>query len=304
MTLPLPPSFEELFDPAFLERLNAFTLRIAAAQKGGRLADQRTSARGQGSDFADFKPYVAGDDLRTIDWNIYRRLGKAFTRVFEERQDLPVYIMLDVSRSLFVERPPRIGAAMRTALALAAVALGQQDAVSLFTVADSMATGLKNVSGKGAIARVARLLSEQTPGGGTALAAALSQLAAMKARRGLVVLVSDFFDDDGIEGVLRALSLLPHRLLLVQLTRTQDADPALLPELHGEVVIDDGERAGGIAVTVTPDLLDRYRAAYRRFCESLDAFADKRGATLVRVDADRDVLDQLAPLLLTGGMTL
>ncbi|WP_294238600.1 DUF58 domain-containing protein [uncultured Sphingomonas sp.] len=293
------PGFEELFDPAFLARLNALTLRIGTAQKGGRLADQRTPARGQGSDFADFKPYVAGDDLRTIDWNIYRRLGKAFVRVFEERQDLPVHILLDVSHSMFVETPPRIGPAMRTVLALAAVALAQQDAVSLMTVGDDMATVMKNVSGKGGIARVAQVLADQAAGGRTGLAAALDRLAAMPLRRGLLILVSDFFDDAGLEGVLDALGRLPHRLLLVQMTRTSDADPALLADLDGDLVIEDGEH-DGVAVTVTPELIARYQVAYRAFSDGLERFAARRGATLIRMDADRDVLDQLMPILASG----
>ncbi|WP_343527045.1 DUF58 domain-containing protein [Sphingomonas sp.] len=301
MSLSAAPGFDELFDPAFLERVNALTLRIAVAQKGGRLADQRTAARGQGSDFADFKPYVAGDDLRAIDWNIYRRLGKAFVRVFEERQDLPVYILLDVSRSMFVESPPRIGAAMRTVLALAAAALGQHDAVSLMTVSDDMGAAMRNVSGKGGIARVARVLADQVAAGRTALAGALGKLASMRLRRGLVVLVSDFFDDDGLDGVLGALDLLPHRLLLVQMIRASDAEPTLLPDLDGDVVIEDGEHDGS-GVTVTPELIERYRMVYRAFTDSLDAFARRRGATLIRMDADRDVLDQLMPVLTAGSV--
>ncbi|MDQ1155843.1 uncharacterized protein (DUF58 family) [Sphingomonas sp. SORGH_AS 950] len=301
MNLSSAPGFDELFDPVFLDRVNTLTLRIAAAQKGGRLADQRTSARGQGSDFADFKPYVAGDDLRAIDWNIYRRLGKAFVRVFEERQDLPVYILLDVSRSMFVESPPRIGPAMRTVLALAAVALGQQDAVSLMTVSDDMSTAMKSVSGKGGIARVAHTLADQVALGRSALAGAVARLASMRLRRGLVILVSDFFDDDGLEGVLAGLEALPHRLLLVQMVRASDADPTLLADLDGDVVIEDGEREGA-GMTVTPELIARYRAAYRDFTDRLDAFARRRGATLVRMDADGDVLDQLVPVLTAGSV--
>lgn len=304
MTLYPGPSFETLFDPAFLDRVHAFTLRIAAAQKGGRLADQRTAARGQGSDFADFKPYVAGDDLRTIDWNIYSRLGKAFVRVFEERQDLPVYLLLDVSRSMFVEDRPRIVPAMQAMMALAATALGQHDAISLLTVADAMAMQIRTVSGKGALVRIARTLADQAPAGRTALAGALTQLAAMRLRRGLVVVVSDFLDDDGVAGVVRALDALPHRLLMVQMTRAYDAEPTLLPDFAGELVIDDGEQEGGVALSVTPDLLDRYRAAYRAFADALAACAARRDATLVRLDADADVIDQLGPVLAGGSVRL
>lgn len=295
MTRAAVPGFDQLFDPVFLQRLDALTLRIAAAQKGGRLADQRTAARGQGSDFADFKPYVAGDDLRAIDWNSYRRLGKAFVRVFEERQDLPVQILLDTSGSMFVEDAPRIAAAMRATLAIAAVALGQQDAVSLLTVADRMTMTVKGASGKGAIPRIARMLAEQAASGGTALSAALTQLAAMRLRRGLVVVVSDFFDEAGTDALAAALARLPDRLVLLRITRPGDADPALLPDFDGELTIDDGE-GRATPVSVTPDLLDRYRAAYRAMTDRLRDTA----ATLIDIDADGDVIDQLAPYLTRG----
>ena len=194
-----PLSFETLFDPGFLAGLKAFSLRIARAQKGGRLAEQRTNARGQGAEFADFKPYVAGDDLRAIDWNVYRRLGKVFVRVFEESQDMPVYILVDRSRSLYVEQPPRIHAAQRAALALSAVALDQHDSVGLFPFSDTMEIEFRAVSGKAGLARVAHSLAAYEAKGGTGLAAALMHLAGMRVRQGLVIVISDFFDEAGIE---------------------------------------------------------------------------------------------------------
>ncbi|MDJ0276420.1 DUF58 domain-containing protein [Sphingomonas sp. 2R-10] len=297
------PTFLDLFDPSFLARLDAFSLRVSQAQKGGRLADQRTFARGQGSDFADFKPYVAGDDLRTIDWNIYRRLGKTFVRVFEERQDLPVYVMTDVSRSMFVEPQPRIAAALRASLAIAAVALNQVDAVTLIDVAERIEVRARNLSGRQGIVRAAQMLAQTRPGGGTDLATACDMLATMKLRRGLVVVVSDFMDDAGIDAVTQAMGRLRHRLLLVQLVRRHDADPSLHPGLTGDVLIEDGE-GGGVPLTVTPALLAAYRDAYAAFRARLDGFAGGRGAALVRLDADRDVLDQLSVVLAPGTLPL
>lgn len=303
MITPTSPSFAQLFDPAFLARVSALSLRVAQAQKGGRLADQRTSARGQGSDFADFKPYVAGDDLRTIDWNIYQRLGKTFVRVFEERQDLPVYLLIDVSRSMFVEVPPRIDAASRVALALAAIALEQHDAVSLMPFADEIAVELRRVSGRAGIVRVARALADRRGVGGTGLAAALARLGAMRLRRGLVIVVSDFFDGAGLDRVLDAAGRLPHRLLLAQVVKAYDADPGQHPDLTGDLLVDDGEGREAVSLSITPQAIDRYRELYQNFVDQLVSFAAARGAGLIRVDADRDVLDQLAPLL-GGKVTL
>lgn len=294
-------TFDTLFDPAFLAALEPFSLRIARAQKGGRLAEQTTSARGQGTDFADFKPYVAGDDLRAIDWNIYRRLGKVFVRVFEEKQDLPVYFLVDVSASMFVEEPPRIHAALRATLALAAVALNQNDSIGLFPFSDAMTVQLKSVSGKANVVRVARALADYDAMGRTDLASAVEHLIGMKLRRGLVVVVSDFFDDAGMDAVVRSLTLSPHQLLMVQVAKAHDADPSLHPDLHGDVLIENGETAGGVELTITPQLIERYKAAYRAFEDRLTAFAKSRGAGLVRIDADEPVLDQLTTLFGANG---
>lgn len=296
-------SFEELFDPSFLAALEPFSLRIVEAQKGGRLADQRTVARGQGTDFADFKPYVAGDDLRTIDWNIYRRLGHVFVRVFEERQDMPVYVLIDRSASMTVETPPRLHAALRAALALASVALAQHDTVSLFSVADHLTVQARSLSGRANIARVARHLAEDAQQGGTELAAGIDRLAAMKLRRGLVVIVSDFLTETGIGPVIDGMARLPHRLLLLQIIKAHDADPALDPDLHGEVIVDDGEGATP-RLAITPDMIARYRTAYRAFDDALTEFATTHRAGLARIDADRPVLDQLTALFGAGTLAL
>lgn len=297
-------TFEQLFDPAFLARIAPLSLRVQQAQKGGRLADQRTSARGQGSDFADFKRYTPGDDLRAIDWNIYRRLGRTFVRQFEERQDMPVHMLIDLSRSMFMEKSPRIQAAQRIALALAAIALDQHDSVGLYPFSDDISVQARSISGKKNIAQVARMLSGYEAMGGTSLVAGAAHLAGMKLRRGLVIVVSDFFDEAGIDAVLDALSLLPHRLLLVQLTRPSDGEPLLDPAYAGEIRIEDGESDRVIDLSVTPDLVDRYREAYCAFNERLTDYARQTGSGLLQLDVERDPVDQLFSLFGPGALTL
>ncbi len=298
-----PLNFATLFDPGFLAALKPFALRIARAQKGGRLAEQRTNARGQGSEFADFKPYVAGDDLRAIDWNVYRRLGRVFVRVFEESQDMPVYFLVDRSRSLYVETPPRIHAAQRATLALAAVALDQHDSVGFFPFSDTMAIEYRGVSGKASLARIAHSLAAHTADAGTGLAAALTHFASLRFRQGLMVVVSDFFDEAGIEAVVRGLESLPHRLLLVQLVKAYDVAPERHPDLGGDVLMDDGEH-DAVPVTVTPELMTAYKTAYAAFDETLTGFARSRGAGLARLDVDVPVLDQLGDLFEQGAARL
>ncbi|MCP4593483.1 MAG: DUF58 domain-containing protein, partial [bacterium] len=109
-------------------------LRILARQvpAGGRHAEQNSRHRGGGIEFRDFRAYVPGDDVRAVDWNLYRRSGQLFLRLFEEPRDLCIHVLLDVSDSMFFEAPPRADAARRMAAVIATVGLNQFDRVSVY----------------------------------------------------------------------------------------------------------------------------------------------------------------------------
>ena len=298
------PTFAELFDPDFLAALQPFSLRARRVARDGRPAEQASRDRGFGLEFADFKPYVPGDDLRAIDWNIYRRLGRLFVRVFEERRDLPVYLLVDRSSSMYLETPPRIGAGLRAALALASIALGQHDSVGLFSFSGVLNVDAKAASGKHRLVSFAERLAALDERDNTNLTGAMSELAGHRLRRGLLVVISDFFDPAGAEEIGQALALCRHRLLLLQLVSKTDADPTLHPDLHGDVRLLDCESGEAVDLTVTPAILARYRESYREFNERLTGFATDYDAGLVRIDADEDVLDQLSVLFETGGLAV
>lgn len=300
--------FNTLFDASFLAQIQQFSLRVSQAGKGGRLAEQKTAARGQGLEFADFKPYVAGDDLRAIDWNIYRRLGKVFVRVFEERQDMPVYFLLDCSASMFLEASPRIIPAMRCALGLAAIALSQHDSVSLIPCGEKAEFYAKGLNGKHNLMRFGEMLASCEPQSKTSLSSAIRTLADYNLRKGLVVIVSDFFDNEGLKPVIDAMAELPHNVLLVQVTQPWDADPELLPELAsdagGEMRLQDCETAQSVSLRPDPAVIAAYKEIYNRFSNELLQAAQSQGAGVLRLDASQPVLPQMLGLFAQGGLTL
>lgn len=301
-------AFNTLFDASFLAQIQQFSLRVSQAGKGGRLAEQKTAARGQGLEFADFKPYVAGDDLRAIDWNIYRRLGKVFVRVFEERQDMPVYFLQDCSASMFHEASPRIIPAMRCSLGLAAIALGQHDSVSLMPCGSQTDFYARGLNGKHNLMRFGEMLASCRPQNKTSLSSAIRTLADYNLRKGLVVIVSDFFDNDGLQPVVEAMAELPHKVLLVQVTQPWDADPERLPELlsdtTGELRMQDCETANSVSLRPDPAVIAAYKDIYRRFNEDLLQAAQSQGAGLLSLDASQPVLPQMLDLFAQGGLTL
>jgi uncharacterized protein (DUF58 family) len=292
------PAFEsrDLFDPDFLQSLSRLHLRAKRVAAGGRHAEQRSRDMGAGIEFKDFRPYTPGDDFRAIDWTIYQRLGRVFLRLFEEQEDLPVYLMPDISRSLFLETPPRARTGLRTALAMASIALNQHDSVGLFPFSDQLQILLRPQAGSGRIMRFASALAGLEMGGTTNLTGSLRKLESLRLRSGLLVVISDFFEPNGLDAALKQLGRMRHKLLLVQLIRKSDRDP----QLQGDYELVDCETGQAASVSITPTIRDRYRKAYGAFETNVTEFARKRGAGLIQMDVEKDILPQLSELFETG----
>lgn len=300
---------EELFDPDFLEEAQRLRIVARRVAHGGRFAEQRSKDLGHGLEFRDFRPYAPGDDLRGVDWNIYRRLHRVFLRQFEELEDLPLYLVPDVSGSMFLAEDDGLGApttaaaqttrahaALRTTLALAAISLGQHDTVGVFPFHATLDVAVRPTSGKNRSMAIARALAAIEPGGKTDLAGAVRALQATRLRQGLVVVISDFFDPEGLGAFATELSRMRHRVLLVQLARASDRDPAV----RGDLRLVDCETETVENVSITPTVLQRYRDAYDRFAVELTRCAEQRGAGLLRIDVDRPIVPQLAEVFEAG----
>jgi uncharacterized protein (DUF58 family) len=298
----VPVTFDELFDPDFLTALSRWSLNARRVSAGGRHGERLSRDLGSGIEFKDYRPYSAGDDLRAIDWNLYRRLGKVFVRLFEVEEDLPIYLMPDVSSSMFHRDsgPPSVVTALRSTLALAAVGLNHHDAAGLFPFSDRLEVRFKPRSGHAQIMMFARSLAQLAEASGrsqTRLVTSLERLASLNLRRGLLVIVSDFFDPGGTEALREALRPIRHRLLFVQLVRRSDAEPTL----QGDVRLTDCESGEAADLTITPKVLARYRAAYAKFNEELAEIARRRHAHLLKIDVEGDLIEQLSQLFNQGG---
>lgn len=285
-----------LFDPEFVESVQRLKILARRVARGGAHGEQRSRDLGSGIEFRDFRPYSAGDDLKAVDWNIYRRLGRVFLRLFEELEDLPVYLCVDASRSAFLEDTPRIVAGLRTAFALTAIALQQHDRVGLMAFGDDLDVVLRPQSGKARLMRFGEAMAGLTPRGNTNFERSFRRLETLALRPGLVVVLSDFYDPAGLEAVENSLKRLRHKLLLVPLRRESDANP----NVQGDLELVDCESGVTTEVSVTPELLTRYRAAQERFETGLAETARKRGWGLLRVDADAEITPQLSTLFETG----
>lgn len=300
----MPPATtrDELFDPAFLRSLEGLRIVARRVPAGGRLAEQRSRARGAGVEFTDVRPYVPGDDFRAIDWHLYQRLDKVFLRLFLEEEDLPVHVLLDESASM--AQPPagraepqdKFRTARQAVAALAYVGAHHLDRVGIHPFTDASAAPLRAVSGRGAFHRLLAWLAERTPSGRTGLARALREIGHRRLRRGLCVIVSDFLDPLGPDAVVAALKALPHALMLVRIVHPGEERP----DLRGELEVVDCESGEAVPLFVDDAVLARYQEAYAEFRATLTAAATVRRGGYVEVHTDRPVVPQIAQLFRAG----
>lgn len=290
-----------LLDPDFLKRAAALRIVARRVAPAGRWAEHRSRDRGQGLEFRDYRPYSPGDEMRSIDWNIYRRLGRVVIRLFEEMEDLPIYLMPDMSRSMWKEDPPRAIVAMQAAIGIASIGLDQHDRVGIFPFAEQLDVSLRPTSGRGRISVLADAMTRiaiesRERQDGTRLAAATAKLRGLGLREGMVVVISDFFDPQGTDAILDELKRLRHRPLFVAITRQEDRQPSL----RGDVRVRDSESGVSRDVSIDDAVLQRYRDAYDRHFDRLRSFVQGRNGGWLEIDADQDVMEQLATLFEGG----
>lgn len=263
----------ELLDPEFvtrLERLDIVSRKIFA----GKLRGERKSKRkGQSVEFADYRNYAVGDDLRFLDWNVYARLDALFLKLFLEEEDLHLGIMLDCSRSMDWGRPTKGLYAKKVAAALAYIGLVNYHRVSLYGYADTIAHEMRGLRGRRLTGRMVRFLADMPLEGVSDFTAAAKRFALTQATRGVLVVLSDFFDKGGFEQGLRYLLGSKLDVYAIQVLSPDELDPSLVGDLR-LLDVEDGDVA---EVTISKPLLDRYKANLQAFCLSLKEFCTRRG---------------------------
>jgi uncharacterized protein (DUF58 family) len=265
-----------LFDESTLRKLNQLTLVASRIRTGAIKGERRSSRRGSSVEFADYRDYSPGDDLRRLDWNIYARLERPFIKLLEEEEDLAVHILLDGSMSMNwgEGEQHKFRYAQRLAAGLGAVALASGDSLSIgFLQNGRLAAEFGPTRGQAALARLFRFLEDLQPGGKTDLNRSLAQYAVTPRRSGLVILLSDLFAADGYQSGLRTLLGGGHEAALLHVLAPDELDPPLA----GDLQLVDIETGFEQDVSLDGGLRNLYRRRAQAWVESIQADCRKSG---------------------------
>ena len=268
------------FDDQFLKKLEYLHVVSKRAFAGHNRADRLTPTRGRGLEFADHRPYTHGDDFRHIDWKAYKRLNRLLILLFDEERDLPIYLMLDVSRSM--AEPAKFDMARRLAAALCYIGLVHLDKLTILPFGRGLGRESAAGRGKGRIFKVFDQLERLEPSGPTDLRESFKEFAARSRQLGLTVIISDFLDPGGFEAGLKILRTLGHDVFVVHIASERDRDPGAF----GEVRFVDVETGELREVEVTPKLAAAYAKAFEEHAEELERFCGRYDIGYVRASAE------------------
>jgi uncharacterized protein (DUF58 family) len=265
----------QLFTEEFLQRLERLSLAVRKATLGQTQGERRSPRRGQSVEFADFRPYVSGDDFRRIDWNAYARLERFFIKLFVEEEDLTLHFIIDASASMRWGQPDKLHSAVQSAGALGYIALTGLDRITAAALGCSARGSIfpPQRGKRQALAFFTFLQGLETlppaPGKPDPLRA-LQAYSASVARPGPLVLFSDLMDDNWQPG-LRALAGRGFEISLVHILAPDEIEP----HLAGDFKLLDSEDHAALEISADYELLSRYQrersawqAEWQRFCSA------------------------------------
>jgi uncharacterized protein (DUF58 family) len=290
---PLPP-----LDMALLAELPDLALQARYMVEGFLSGQHRSPQKGSSVEFAEYRAYQPGDDLRRVDWRLYGRTDRLHLKQYEEETQLRVFMVLDISASMDFRSPRakfrKIEFARIVLAALGLLAQRQRDAVGLAlagaSLVDFMRARSSQVHWRSFVARLEAVL----PGGVTSLADSLESLAELAPPRSLIVIASDFYEDSPrLAAALRRLRYDHHDLIGLHVLDPWEIDF----DLDERGIFIDAEIPGWQLKMDAPAVRKGYLERFGKFCRELDETFRTLGGESMRLRTDQSPTRVLAEYL-------
>jgi uncharacterized protein (DUF58 family) len=273
------------FPPEFLAQLERLSLLSRRAFRGSIKGERRSPRRGHSVEFADYRAYGHGDDLRYVDWNIYGRLERLHVKLFVDEEDLCLHLLVDGSASMQFGMPSKLEYAVRTAAALGFVGLVNHERVGVGILRQRASEGWPPARGRNQIVPMLDFLAGVDPVGPTRLNEALSDYAARTREPGLAVLLSDLLDPAGFETGARALLERRFDVHIIHLLDPREMNP----DLAGDLRLEDVETGEIRDITVDAETVRGYRERLSQFLQRVESFCRTHEIGYHRVVTDTPV---------------
>ncbi|MFP4057481.1 MAG: DUF58 domain-containing protein [Candidatus Brocadiia bacterium] len=282
----------------FLRKLDLLQIIFRRSVMGRREGDRPGRQRGGRIEFADYREYTPGDDLRYLDWNVYGRTDRLFIKEFTKDESVLVCPLVDASSSMGLGTPPKLAYARRLAAAFAYLALVARNEAQLAAFADGEVRWSPRYAGKPDLGAMASFLLPLRARGGTDLLGALRAFRERVGERALLVLVSDLWDEGEARRGLRLLASQRYDLAVLHVLSPQELHPPAV----GAARLVDAETGQATDLVVDAAARRRYLDRLNAFCEQWRAFCQRHDARYLQVSTATPFEQGVLGLLRRGGL--
>jgi uncharacterized protein (DUF58 family) len=283
-----------LIERDFLEKLERLTIHWHRSFAGLIGGHHSSRFPGPGQEFFDHRHFHHGDDLRSVNWRAYLRLEKLFMKMFQVEPRVPVRLLLDSSLSMAT--PGAGGAALtkfdyarKLAAALCYVGLVRLDTIVLQPFREGLGESFSCGGGRHRFLPAVQFLTALEERGSTNYLEVSRQFLSRYPQRGLVILISDFFDDAGVSKPLQYITDFGHELLLIQLWADADREPPW----DGELDLVDAETGEKLELSFDRGARERYRDSFDAWARTLETAAQRSGGRYVGLSTSVSLEDAI-----------
>lgn len=271
--MPSNNTTSSLLSPELVARLERLELVSRKIFRGRLKGERRSRRKGQSVEFADYREYVPGDDLRFVDWNLYARLDKLFLKLFLEEEDLHFYSLIDASVSMGFGNPSKLDFAKHLAAALGFIGLLRSDRVKVEALGAAQTRPARALRGRQSLWQLLEYLDGIEPQWNVPLYEGVREFCLRNTGTGILVLITDLLDKAGYEQALRVLLAKRMDVYLIHVLSAEE----LQPQIQGDLRLIDCEDADVAEITVSRPLLNRYQQTLRAFVDDARKFCTRRG---------------------------
>lgn len=289
----------------FFSRLETLSLNLKSNLAGYFGGKHSVKTYGQTVEFADFREYELGDDIRRIDWNLYSRFEKYFLRLFTDERQMQVQIFLDCSASMGRDEPKKAAYTVATCAALGFLAVQSMDKLTFnFMKGTSSENHFGTIVGKNAFFRAIGSLENISFDGVEAdIEKCIIGCPDTGDNNGITVIISDFMTDSNWKKAVDYLCYKKRQVLLLQILTPEETDPAY----DGRLNLVDSEALDltdekNLKLRITRSMQQAYRDAFKDFIEEIRLFCSQRGVGYVSVSTDTAIERVLFGKLLKAGI--
>ena len=290
---------EPLIDQKFLEKLERLTIYWQKSFPGLVGGHNASRFAGPGQEFLDHRHFHQGDDLRAVNWRAYMRLEKLFLKMFQVEPRIPVRLLLDTSKSMSTGAVSKFEYAQKLTAALCYVGLVRLDTICIQPFRETLGDSFQCSGGRHRFVPAVNFLTKLDATGHTSYMKVARQFVSSYPQRGLVVVISDFLDDEDAEKPLQYLAEFGHELLLIHLWAPEDREPPW----DGELELIDAETGSHMDMDLDAGARARYTSAFDEYARRLQVMAQRNGGRYVGFPTAMPLEDAIfGPIIRAGGV--